>query len=92
VSAERGRRGFDFTNRESSSLSQCRATITDAQGTTWTAYVTTIVPSTETATVWWDQFRHEGAELPAEFGSAFGVTLSCVVDSTGHRRRTALWK
>jgi hypothetical protein len=92
VSAERGRRGFDFTNREPSSLSQCRATLTDAQGTTWTAYVTTIVAPTETATVWWDQFHHEGVELPSEYGHAFGITLSCIVDSGGHRRRTPLWK
>jgi len=92
ITGERGRRGFDFTNREPSSLSQCRATIVDAQGTSWIAYVTTIVAPTETATVWWDDFRHQGQELPAEFGRAFGITVSCVVDSAGHRRRAALWK
>ncbi len=92
VSAERGRRGLDFTNLELSSLSQCRATLTDAQGTTWTAYGTTIVAPTEKGTIWWDQFHHEGAEMPSEFASAFGISLSCVVDSAGQRRRATLWR
>lgn len=90
ISAERGRLGLDFTNREPSALSQCRATITDAQGTTWTGYVTTIVPPYEDVTVWWRDFRHEGVELPSEFGQAFPITVSCVVDSEGQRRRVRL--
>lgn len=90
ISAERGRLGLDFTNREPSALSQCRATITDAQGTTWTGYVTTIVPPYEEVTVWWRDFRHEGVELPSEFGQAFPITVSCVVDSEGQRRRARL--
>lgn len=92
ISAERGRRGFDFTNREPSALSQCRATITDAQGTRWVAYVTTIVPPFESATVWWDEFRHEGQVLPPEFARTQGITLSCVVDAVGRRRSAPLWK
>lgn len=92
ISAERGRLGFDFINREPSSLSQCRATITDAQGTNWIAYVTTIVAPTEKATVWWNEFRHQGQELPAEFGRAFNITLSCIVDHAGQRRRVRLWR
>ena len=90
ITAGRGRLGLDFTNREPSALSQCRATITDAQGTTWTGYVTTIVPPYEDVTVWWRDFRHEGVELPSEFGQAFPITVSCVVDSEGQRRRVRL--
>ncbi len=90
ITTERGLLGLDFTNREPSALSQCRATITDAQGTTWTGYVTTIVPPYEDVTVWWRDFRHEGVELPSEFGQAFPITVSCVVDSEGQRRRVRI--
>ena len=92
VSAERGRRGLDFINLESSSLSQCRATLTDAQGTRWIAYLGTIVAPTEKGTIWWDEFRHEGQELPDAFAQAFGVTLSCNVDADRQRRSVGLWR
>ncbi len=77
---------FTFTNRDSSALTDCDATVRDAMGVEWRAPVTGRIAANQQVEVAWSGFTHGGESIEAEVGRARGVVLSCYVERLRARR------
>jgi hypothetical protein len=85
ISAGRGIGGFELTNRESSTISDCAVAVMDDGNTEWMAKVFSPLPPLGSRRLSWNRFEARGQEMPPYVGlNRKTFTVSCGVD--GERR------